>query len=135
MNRRYNDPSPTRRTRLIYTHTIDRFSNEDRLEPPSSEETVLINALREALETGLLPRQREIVKAHFFEGLSQSEIARNLGVSQQVVQKAIFGDVRKGKRVGGALLRLRHLLKNHKDLPTAHEPDGVYTNALSTHGN
>ena len=48
---------------------------------------------------------RSIV-AYFFEGRSQSEIARSLGVSQQVVHKRIFGVRRNGRWVGGALKRL-----------------------------
>lgn len=58
----------------------------------------------------LTPRQREIVEWHFFEGLSQGEIARRLGVTQQVVQKALYGVTRDGRPVGGALRRLREAL-------------------------
>ncbi|MEZ4391551.1 MAG: sigma factor-like helix-turn-helix DNA-binding protein [Polyangiales bacterium] len=66
--------------------------------------------LREALDRALTPRQRDIVAWHFFEGISQGDIARRLGVTQQVVQKAIYGDTRRGRRVGGALQRLRAAL-------------------------
>ena len=57
-------------------------------------------AVREAIATTLTPKQREAVELFFFEGLSQSEIARRLGVSQQVIQKRIFGDPRRGVVVG-----------------------------------
>lgn len=67
-------------------------------------------ALRAAIATALTDRQRTIVEWHFFEGLSQGEIARRLGVSQQVIQKALWGDVRRGRPVGGALRRLREVL-------------------------
>jgi DNA-directed RNA polymerase specialized sigma24 family protein len=66
--------------------------------------------LRAALERALTDKQREVVEMHFFEGLSQGEIARRLGVSQQVVQKRLHGDRRAGKMVGGALPRLREAL-------------------------
>jgi predicted DNA-binding protein (UPF0251 family) len=67
----------------------------------------LARSVREAVETALTDKQREAVELFFFEGLSQSEIARRLGISQQVVQKRLFGDVRRGVVVGGALAKLR----------------------------
>jgi RNA polymerase sigma factor (sigma-70 family) len=73
----------------------------------SAEADARAESLRAHIARALTPRQREIVAWHFFEGLSQGEIARRLGVTQQVVQKAIYGDLRGGRRVGGALQRLR----------------------------
>ncbi len=71
----------------------------------------LADALRAVVaERTLTTRQREIVEWHFFEGLSQGEIARRLGVTQQVVQKALYGVTRDGRPVGGALRRLREAL-------------------------
>lgn len=66
--------------------------------------------LRDAIDHALTERQRQAIEWHFFEGLSQSEIARRLGVSQQVVHKRIYGVDRRGKRIGGALARLRRAL-------------------------
>jgi DNA-directed RNA polymerase specialized sigma24 family protein len=66
--------------------------------------------VRDAVARHLTARQREIVEWHFFEGLSQGAIARRLGVTQQVVQKALYGDTRRGRPVGGALRRLREAL-------------------------
>lgn len=66
--------------------------------------------LRFALDHCLTERQREAIELHFFEGLSQSEIGRRLGISQQVVHKRIYGVDRRGKRIGGALAKLRHAL-------------------------
>jgi len=67
-------------------------------------------AVRRAVETVLTDKQREAVELFFFQGLSQSEIARELGVAQQVVQKRIFGANRRGALVGGAIARLREAL-------------------------
>lgn len=67
----------------------------------------LAERLRALVAETLTERQRAIVEMHFFEGLSQGEIARRLGVTQQVVQKSLHGDARNGRRVGGALQRLR----------------------------
>ena len=68
-------------------------------------------SLREALTTALTQRQRDVVEMHFFLGLSQGEIARNLGVSQQVVHKCLYGVTRRGRAIGGALRRLREALE------------------------
>ncbi len=70
----------------------------------------LRDAVREAVATALTAKQREVVEACFFEGLSQGEIARRLGVAQQVVQKRLFGAPRGGRLVGGAIARLREVL-------------------------
>jgi DNA-directed RNA polymerase specialized sigma24 family protein len=66
--------------------------------------------VRATIERVLTPKQRETVELHFFEGLSQSEIARRLGISQQVVHKRIYGVVRRGSAIGGALSKLREAL-------------------------
>ncbi len=63
--------------------------------------------VRRAVATTLTAKQREAVELFFFEGLSQSEIARRIGVSQQVVEKRLHGATRDGRRVGGALAKLR----------------------------
>lgn len=68
-------------------------------------------AVREAVAHALTDKQREVVQAYFFEGLSQGEIARRLNITQQVVHKRIFGAQRDGKLVGGALSRLREALR------------------------
>ncbi|MEO7327381.1 MAG: sigma factor-like helix-turn-helix DNA-binding protein [Minicystis sp.] len=70
----------------------------------------LDGAVRDAVSRALTDKQRQVVEAYFFEGLSQGEIARRLGVTQQVVQKRIFGAPRGGKLVGGAIHRLREVL-------------------------
>ena len=76
---------------------------------PRALET-LCEAVREAVATALTDKQREVVEACFFEGLSQGEIARRLGVTQQVVQKRLYGAPRGGRLVGGAMARLREAL-------------------------
>ena len=68
------------------------------------------SAVREAVAASLTDKQREVVEACFFEGVSQGEIARRLGVTQQVVQKRLFGAPRGGRLVGGAIARLREAL-------------------------
>jgi len=86
------------------------FSESSNLQAEYSADEARERAVRHAVETALTDKQREAIELFFFHGLSQSEIARKLGVSQQVVQKRIYGTARRGAVVGGALARLREEL-------------------------
>jgi DNA-directed RNA polymerase specialized sigma24 family protein len=66
-----------------------------------------LQASAELVRTGLTAKQREIVQLYFYEGRSQVDIADRLGISQQVVSRQLFGVVRDGRRIGGAIARLR----------------------------
>lgn len=76
----------------------------------STDSEQLELAVRRAVATALTEKQRQAVELFFFEGLSQSEIARRTGVSQQVIQKRLYGAPRRGVVVGGALSKLREAL-------------------------
>ena len=71
-----------------------------------------IAVLGELIRTGLTQRQRRLVELYYFERRTQAEIARELGVSQQAVSRQLFGVLRRGRRVGGAIQRLRRLCAN-----------------------
>jgi len=79
-------------------------------EPPDPRREARREAVREALEL-LTFKQRQAVELFFFEGLSQGDIARRLGVSQQVISRRLYGDRRAGRQVGGALAKLRAALE------------------------
>lgn len=68
--------------------------------------------LRTIIESGLTARQREVVQLYFFEGRTEAEIARQLGIAQQVVSRHLFGALRAGRRVGGAMAKLRRLAED-----------------------
>jgi len=78
-------------------------------EPSGSDERVE-RAVRRAVATALTDKQQEAVELFFFEGLSQSEIARRCGVSQQVIHKRLYGASRQGVIIGGAIAKLREAL-------------------------
>jgi RNA polymerase sigma factor (sigma-70 family) len=65
--------------------------------------------LRELVASSLTDKQRALVELYFYEGLTQQEVAARLGISQQVVSRQLFGVVRKGRKIGGAIQRLRRL--------------------------
>ena len=65
--------------------------------------------MNDLIRSELTARQREVVRLYYFAKLSQEEISRRLGISQQVVGQHLFGVVRGGKRVGGAIPKLKKL--------------------------
>ena len=73
----------------------------------------MLSLLATLVATGLTERQRQIVELYFTDGCTQAEIGERLGISQQVVSRQLFGVVRDGKRIGGAIRRLRVLCEEH----------------------
>ena len=67
--------------------------------------------LRRLVSTSLTERQREIVELYFYVGRTQAEIAAELRISQQAVSRQLFGVMRNGRRVGGAIKRLPRTLR------------------------
>jgi DNA-directed RNA polymerase specialized sigma24 family protein len=63
--------------------------------------------LRPLLDEVLTERQRQVVVLHFLEELNQRQVAERLGLTQQAVSEHLYGKVRDGRRVGGAMRKLR----------------------------
>ena len=85
--------------------------DETELDGKTALRSQAIGLLALVIQTRLSARQREIVNLYFYGGKTQAEIAETLGISQQVVSKQLFGVMRKGKRVGGAIRKLEKLLR------------------------
>jgi DNA-directed RNA polymerase specialized sigma24 family protein len=102
------------RRREVLRADLDRFEDGRglwaRVEEESAAGEQRCSAVRAAVAAALTDKQREVVEACFFEGLSQGEVARRLGIAQQVVQKRLYGAPRDGRLVGGAMQRLRAAL-------------------------
>lgn len=67
------------------------------------------------IERKLTSRQREVVQLYYFRGLSQEDIADTLKLSQSTVSRHLFGTVRNGRKVGGALHKLRKVVEKHQN--------------------
>lgn len=64
----------------------------------------------ELVDAKLTQRQMEVVKLHYLYGKTQEDIATILDLSQSTVSRHLFGTVRGGKKVGGAIPKLRKVI-------------------------
>lgn len=69
--------------------------------------------VHEMLESGLTGRQREVVKLYYLYGKTQEDIATILDLTQSTVSRHLFGTMRRGKKVGGAIPKLRRIMETH----------------------
>ncbi len=108
----------------ISEESWQRFSSEDHLyyeEPGEGERRrarsqraeALWPEVRAIMEKALTPRQQEVVALYFLEGMNQRQIAGRLGISQQSVSEHLYGKMRNGHAVGGALRKLRKACAKH----------------------
>ena len=81
-----------------------RWRREDR-------QKQLIPGLIEIIENELTSKQRQAVMLYFFGQKTQEEIGRIMGVPHQVVSQHIYGIRRNGKKIGGAIMRIRTACK------------------------
>ena len=103
---------------LVPSTYFHQFGNEDQIQYESPEhqelqlerqakkESVLAQ-IREIIDEELTAIQRNCVMLYFFEGQTQEQIASTLGISRRVVSQHLFGVKRSGKRVGGAINKIR----------------------------
>lgn len=64
----------------------------------------------EYIDRCLTKRQQEVVKLYYYYGKTQEDIAVILQLTQSTVSRHLFGTVRSGKKVGGAIPKLRKLI-------------------------
>ena len=95
-----------------------RFSTEDHLyyEAPgdvrerlarTARAEAMLPRLRALMDEVLTPRQCEVVTLYFLAHLNQRQVAEQLGITQQAVCEHLYGKMRNGHLVGGALRKLR----------------------------
>lgn len=77
-----------------------RWMREDRQEQ-------FMPRLMEIIRNELTPRQRQAVILYFFGQKTQEEVGQIMGVPHQVVSQHIYGIRRNGKKIGGAIARIR----------------------------
>ena len=71
----------------------------------------VLPAVRELIENELTERQREVLRLYYFEGHTQEDIAALLDLKQSTVSRHLFGTSRNGRKVGGAVPKLRKAIE------------------------
>jgi RNA polymerase sigma factor (sigma-70 family) len=94
-----------RRARVVPMHSLALFESEEFVfDEPDPEEVAIgrdeLTRLGRAIAL-LPPRMREVFLARRVEGLSQSEVAKKLGVSQSTVEKQMASGFRKLAEIMG----------------------------------
>jgi RNA polymerase sigma factor (sigma-70 family) len=86
---------------------LEHGTTEKNLDLQESHTKKIVGDIQSIISTRLTPKQREIVDMYFFRGMKQQEIAAELCLPQQVVSKHLFGVMRNGRKVGGAITKIR----------------------------
>jgi len=73
----------------------------------------LMQGIMEIVGSALTERQRQVLLLYYIHQKTQEEVAQILGISRRVVSQHLFGIRRNGKRVGGALGKIRRLCRQH----------------------
>lgn len=76
----------------------------------------VLPAVKQLIDARLTPRQRQILKLYYFNGKTQEDIAAELDLTQSTVSRHLFGTMRDGKKVGGALPKLQRIVDDD-DIP------------------
>jgi predicted transcriptional regulator len=63
------------------------------------------------VDAKLTKRQREIIRLYYFCNKTQEEIAEELQLTQSTVSRHLFGTVRNGRKVGGAIPKLQKVVE------------------------
>jgi DNA-directed RNA polymerase specialized sigma24 family protein len=72
-------------------------------------------AVEALIEEELTDRQREVLKLYYFYGKTQEDIAEILDLTQSTVSRHLFGTVRDGRKIGGAIHKLRKAIDRNGD--------------------
>ncbi len=71
----------------------------------------VLPTVTELIDSELTQRQREVVDLYYFQGRTQEDIAATLNLSQSTVSRHLFGTVRNGRKVGGAIPKLQRAVE------------------------
>ena len=87
-------------------------TNEDRQRRYALQEFFqsVLPLVTDLIELELTTRQCEVVRLYYFMGKTQEDVAAILDLSQSTVSRHLFGTVRNGRRVGGAIPKLRKVM-------------------------
>lgn len=71
----------------------------------------MLAPVMEVITRSLTERQRQALLLYYLQQKTQDEIAQIMGISRRVVSQHLFGICRNGRKVGGALQKVRKLCR------------------------
>lgn len=98
-------------TRALWFETEEDRDHRYAMEDFYRSVTPFVNEL---ITSSLTKRQREVVSLYFVHGKTQEDIAAILDLSQSTVSRHLFGTVRNGKKIGGAIPKLRKVVEKNR---------------------
>ncbi|MBN2441537.1 MAG: sigma-70 family RNA polymerase sigma factor [Spirochaetales bacterium] len=87
---------------------IKKLDQKETEEKNKNKQEVLA-IIKDLIDTKLTEIQRKVVTLYFYQHKTQKDIACILGISQQAVSRHLFGVMRDGKKIGGAVRKLKKL--------------------------
>ena len=95
--------------RVSTTKALGYDSDSDRASREAQREffEAVAPAVRTLIESALTRRQREVLLLYYYFEKTQEDIATILQLSQSTVSRHLFGTVRNGRKVGGAIRKLQ----------------------------
>ena len=82
------------------------FSRESRITRQRIVDEI-ISVMKRTVSPELTPRQREVMSLYFLEQNTQVQVAEILDISQPTVSQHLNGKKRGGKKIGGAMRKIR----------------------------
>jgi len=70
----------------------------------------IVPVLIDIISNDLTPRQRQVMELCFLEQQTEEAVAKRLRITQPTVSQHLYGKMRGGKKVGGALRKIRKRL-------------------------
>ena len=77
----------------------------------------VLPVVKDLIDAQLTARQREVLRLYYFCNKTQEDIAEMLHLSQSTVSRHLFGTVRNGKKVGGAIPKLQKAIDRREHAP------------------
>ena len=88
-------------------HLWNQVSSDEINGPRRKKRKKVLRQIHQIISRELTTRQNDCVQLYFYQGKTQEEIGVILGISRRVVSQHLFGVTRDGRKVGGAINKIR----------------------------
>lgn len=92
-------------------HLWHQYASDEYRDARRVERQKILKQIHQIISKELTGRQNDCVQLYFYEGKTQDEIGDILGISRRVVSQHLFGVTRDGRKVGGAINKIRKICR------------------------